>query len=1241
MGAKRRRRVAVTVVTVLACGLVVGNARSGTGAPPDPAGPVGRTTPTLVPPGRHQGADATSAWRSPPGGSAFRGPSFLLYDNGQPLNDFGDPASQLSLAVDGAAGVWRFVAATADDFVLVDTVSPSTAFQITQIRAGFAFFQSGAGTAQPSITWTDGVYVAVYGNSALDQPDGVPAFDPFNPAGGGGFTGQVVASQLVPAASLTETLVDTGCRTYWQVDMPVNFVLAKNTRYWLSITPKYAAPPQTAWVLSDLNSGFAAQRGSTFDLAFWTQIEGNVQFLQCTDPTPPPAGTMLDVAFQIYGDELSSSSIACCDPATGTCRNITAPSNCLANETQYVGTVCQFVQCNVVTGACCDDSTGICTESVNIAACAGMRFEENGTCAALNPPCGTTALGACCQPGGGCFELNPTDCSILGGSWSAGNCATFQCPPNNDDCAIAPQFITDGVHPFSTVGATTDGPAGGVCGDVQNDVWFKYFSTCGGTLTISLCLETDFDSILEVYQPDNICPTDFTGLVACDDDGCGPAGGPSTLAIPTVPGVGYLIRVGGLNGATGSGKLLVGCVPTGMGACCSTTGSCTLTLPGNCTDTFFQDQPCSPITCPSANTDDCANALAISAGTIAFDTTGATTDGPADSPGGICTDVNQDIWFTYVAECDGLLDVTLCGATAFDSALAVYDGCTCPPAGGPIACDNDGCGPAGASEIRNLPVVQGNCYLIRVGGALAAVGAGSMTVTCTPAAACCLGDVSGDSLVDTGDLVPMVAALLNPPAPAAPAFCAADANQDSAVDGLDVAPFVNLLLTGAVCAAPVTGACCFGDGTCTELSQQDCFNAVGVYQGNDTLCTPNPCPQPPQPPPNDECATAIMLSSNTQIVFNNLLATTNAVDDPPFGCHFGGAAQGVGTLWFTFIATDTDALVSTCATVPPVTDTLLAVYDAAGCPVTAQDEIACSEDAGGTCQRKSEVCATGLIPGNVYTIQVASFDAASQGDITLDLASPCPRGACCFSDGTCSEMRSDECLAAGGAFQGDGTLCTPNPCPPPLAIQCCVGDTNEDGVVDTLDTASFVAALLNPPALGTTAFCHADIDGDNEVDGGDVAGFVPLMLNPAPCPVPGNDDCANALSISCDTVIVLDNTLATTDPGDPAYSCRAGGPAQGAGTLWFEFVATDTSAFISTCDFFLPLVDTIVAVYDVSCPTAVDEIACNEDAGGACGRSSQMCVTGLTIGNTYTIQVSSFDAGALGFIPLKVTCPCP
>jgi spore coat protein A len=49
-------------------------------------------------------------------------------------------------------------------------------------------------------------------------------------------------------------------------------------------------------------------------------------------------------------------------------------------------------------------------------------------------------------------------------------------------------------------------------------------------------------------------------------------------------------------------------------------------------------------------------------------------------------------------------------------------------------------------------------------------------------------------------------------------------------------------------------------------------------------------------------------------------------------------------------------------------------------------------------------------------------------------------GACCAGDGSCSFADSGaSCGAGGGAYQGDGTICAPNPCPQPVGA-CCASD---------------------------------------------------------------------------------------------------------------------------------------------------------------------------------------------------------
>ena len=1600
--------------------LVVAAQRIYADVPPD--GPkLGPADGVMIP---VQGADlpsVESVWSRPPLRGAPRGElpepaATLVYDNGMPLDDQGaDNSAQFSLAADGAIGAFRFFAAIADDFTIEDPFNPFLNSRVTTVRMATVFFgEGGDPNPSPIDTW-ESVYVVVFDNSPLDIPDGQPSVIPTNPLSMITFLGDPAAVQIVPADQLLETAVNGSCNGRFVVDIPVDFTLEKNKTYWLAVIPRFAGPPQSSWNLSEENNGFVAHFGfPVLGFDFWTPTSGNAQNIDC--PNAPPPFTQRDLSFQLFGEDMAPTDVACCDLFNDMCTDVASVEACFDINPftiAFLNTECADITCPEILGACCDDTTGFCTDNVDLFDCfaGGGRFDPNATCFTLDPPCGTVDLGACCQDAGVCTEETPTDCSLLAGVWVAGNCVTAQCPPPNDLCDNAIVIGDNAIIPFSNINANSDGPLdspGGICTNINQDVWFRYIAPCTGTATIATCVATDFDSAIQVYDgcfcdedlgpvlacdnnsgcagggddaqvsftvaegecylvrvggagmaegegtlivgcveaglgaccnPSGFCEvvneidcmaaggsfvldepcspitcpmpgndecvnavalsSGFTSFdttlattslddqpgspcveinndiwfsytaecdgelvvslcngttydsslavyaddcqtgptcpvmgepLACDDDGCGPIGGPSELMLTVTAGDCFLIRVGGVADAVGSGTIFVECIPTGSGACCDALDGCEIRLEADCLDTgdlffpsrpcdlitcdapvnddcpnaiaitngvfdfttlrattdgppvdpmmsnclpaerdiwyqytstcdgmlvispcldsdfdanvvvydgcicpndamdqiactsgdidagcdpmdnqnrielpvvsgqcylirvgsmtdvvgsgrlivgclgmdegaccfgandciidtemncimaggdFTLGEPCSPLTCPPVINDECDNALAISLDTpVVFDTTDATTSGPDDSPGGVCAAViENDIWYSVTADCNGQLLVSLCNNTGYDAALAIYPMQACPPMGGPLACDNDGCGPAGPAELA-IAVLAGEEYLIRVGGANGAVGAGELIVSCAESDVCCPGDADDDGDLTIGDVDALALLLLMPPAPMDDIYCLADVNQDLLVDSRDIAALIDLLLSNAECpTGPVdlVGACCAVDGSCRIETQVDCVNAGDNYLGNNRPCVPNSCPMPPDPPANDLCINAIQLSCNATAIVDNSGATSTP-DEPGFSCRFNGAGPGVGTVWYTFVAEDESALISTCRSSIPVNDTLVAVYEGTMCPTDPAQEIACVEDAGGVCGRLGQVCVDGLTIGQTYTVQVASFDNASRGNIIVDLICPCPSGACCFIDGTCQELRSDACITAGGVYQGDGVLCSSDPCPPPPDLQCCAGDFDLDGMVTLADIDPFVATLLADGNVGILLGCIADINNDSTVNANDIAAFVPLALTEAACPGLANDDCSGAQELSCGQRVIIDNSAATTAMDDPVFTCRAGGPGQGVGTLWFRFTATDTTARVATCGSIPPAVDTVVAVYDsVGCvPTVSDQLGCSEDVGLPCGaRLSEVCVSGLTIGAEYLVQVASFDEASRGFISVEVECPCP
>ena len=46
----------------------------------------------------------------------------------------------------------------------------------------------------------------------------------------------------------------------------------------------------------------------------------------------------------------------------------------------------------------------------------------------------------------------------------------------------------------------------------------------------------------------------------------------------------------------------------------------------------------------------------------------------------------------------------------------------------------------------------------------------------------------------------------------------------------------------AITSIPIVGGCCFGDGTCVDVSGDECTAAGGSYQGDGALCSSITCP---------------------------------------------------------------------------------------------------------------------------------------------------------------------------------------------------------------------------------------------------------------------------------------------------------------------------------------------------------------------------------------------------------------
>lgn len=146
-------------------------------------------------------------------------------------------------------------------------------------------------------------------------------------------------------------------------------------------------------------------------------------------------------------------------------------------------------------------------------------------------------------------------------------------------------------------------------------------------------------------------------------------------------------------------------------------------------------------------------------------------------------------------------------------------------------------------------------------------------------------------------------------------------------------------------------------------------------------------------PRNAECRYALEASVNSSIVMSNLGSTFWST----FTCHRESPdIQVVGTTWFVFEAVDSSVRIHSCNTDFPGRDTLIEVLAFGGlaCDPGSASAIACNDDAA-ECGSSfgSDLCVTGLVPGNRYHIKVAVHSEEDLGIFELDIESPCPTGS--------------------------------------------------------------------------------------------------------------------------------------------------------------------------------------------------------------------------------------------------------
>ena len=264
----------------------------------------------------------------------------------------------------------------------------------------------------------------------------------------------------------------------------------------------------------------------------------------------------------------------------------------------------------------------------------------------------------------------------------------------SDSCATPVAIAGQGSFAYDTTGATTGAEGQNECGPIHDDEWFLWTADADGVATISTCTD-GHDTKLAAYPDTGACPADFTSL-GCNDDACGLQ---SSISFAVTNGTNYLVQIGTFSAGAGAPGTLDFLIST------------------------------------AAANDDCASPELIAGqGTFAFDTTAASTGAEGQNES-ICDffgqiAIDNDVWFEWTADDDGIARVETCNLAAHDTKLAAYDGSGCPADGTAIACNDDACA---LQSAINFPVTNGSVYTLQVGSFPGAGGgAGDFNITISP-----------------------------------------------------------------------------------------------------------------------------------------------------------------------------------------------------------------------------------------------------------------------------------------------------------------------------------------------------------------------------------------------------------------------------------------------------------------------------------------------------------------------------
>lgn len=706
-------------------------------------------------------------------------------------------------------------------------------------------------------------------------------------------------------------------------------------------------------------------------------------------------------------------------------------------------------------GSCCNDVTGACEDCVQ-SVCPGGRFVQETTCDDMFPACGQ-ALGACCDPVlGTCSQQTPSDCDAAGGLFKGVgvDCADADCPcvvncptgataENEPDCGNPEDTVNGGCN-APVVASNCCVASGGLgCDDqtCQDTVcaaddfcctggWDDTCAAEAADLCSPLCDSIDFPYFTDIACGETVCGSGAFDGAQRDTDWY-------KFEVATETEVTWTVEAEFIP--------LIGIVDTnGVDDCTLVTDFLTYTVGTNECDAVSVTACLPPgvwyaFVAPDFDANTFVECPADYNATLECD----------NCPVGAC--------------CMGDGSCTELSGPACDVAGGTWsgDGTTCSPNDCPQPPPNDDCGTSlpitvnGASETvdntigsdDNTPTCDVSSPNNGVWYTVVGTGNTMQISTCNPGTDF---DTKIQVFCDCADFVCVGG---NDDADGAPIECDLGGfNRKSIVEfcsevgktyyihvGGFGSAFGNIELTAtddgtacspaADCTVP-TGACCvLGSCVATE-TQAECEARTDGQWFDAEDCGSFSCPQPIT---NETCEEATDITS---VPYSTSFDNSDATADGP-GCDsFYTSMQN--DVWFTYTATEDCTLIGT---VDPDAgagyDGVMAIWSGADCNNLTEE--LCYDDP------EPYDILLNATAGTTYWFEIGDYGSSPGGGLTtldLDCVTQLPTGACCLGDGTCNETDSADCSDQGGTYQGNGSTCSPNPCPQPPDNDNC------DGAID-------------------------------------------------------------------------------------------------------------------------------------------------------------------------------------------------